>query len=226
MASEYASMRIEGRTPRAPVRRIGAWKLAYADFLTALCALFIVLWLASGATSEERSNLAEQFGAKPVSDVVASQLSALDQAEATLRQSELLSAKTGNVSLTREVDGFRIELIDLDHTPLFETGEESLNERGLWLIDLASQAIIRLAQPIWIEGHTDSQPVMRSDYSNWELSAGRANAARRALIATGVPAELIAGVTGLADTRPLRPGTGDLPQNRRLSIVVHIDERP
>lgn len=228
MAGQYSSLVRQGRTPCAPTRRLGAWKLAYADFLTALCAFFIVMWLVSGASSEERSDLARQFGA---TTVVASATTGtvadrrLD-IEASLRDSVLFSENAANIRLTHHYDGVRIELIDLDRAPLFENGMESLNDRGEALIGLASGVLGTIGLPISLEGHTDSQPVNRTDYSNWELSSGRANAARRALVENGFPEQLIASVSGLAETKPLRPDAPYLPQNRRLSIVIHIDERP
>lgn len=214
--------------PRAPVRRQGAWKLAYADFLTALCALFIVMWLVTDTSSEERSDLARQFGATqtgiaPIPDRTPSRVFT---AEAALRQSSLFAEGTGQVSLQMHDSGLRIELIDLDRSPLFENGMENLNERGERLIAMASSVLKKLGKPVSIEGHTDSQPVRGIGYSNWELSSGRANAARKALIAHGLPERLIASVAGFSDTRPLMPDAPYLPQNRRLSIVVHINERP
>ena len=77
--------------------------------------------------------------------------------------------------------------------------------------------------PFSIEGHTDSDPINRVNYSNWDLSADRANAARRALLAQGIAPSRVRSVAGLADTRPLDANSTNLPQNRRLSIVVHID---
>ena len=112
---------------------------------------------------------------------------------------------------------------DQPSSPLFETGKSTLNTRGERLIALSSQAISELGRPVSIEGHTDNRPIHRVGYSNWELSADRANAARRALIVNRVPERLVAGVTGLADTRPLSNKNPSLPQNRRLSIVVHLD---
>ncbi len=228
MAGHYSSQALEGRTPQAPIRRLGAWKLAYADFLTALCAFFIVMWMVSGASSEERADLARQFGAGKMEavSVEPDQESTVSHVEALLTKSALFSDNSTNVTLTRFKDGLRIELIDLDQAPLFENGMENLNERGESLIALASGILKTIGRPISLEGHTDSQPVNRQDYSNWELSSGRANAARRGLIANGFPEYLIASVSGLSDTKPLRPDAPYLPQNRRLSIVVHIDERP
>lgn len=227
MADYIADTGPSGRTPRAPTRRMGAWKLAYADFLTALCALFLVMWLVSDASQAQRGDIARQFGAQQTAVGVSSHApSGLDEAELILRSSALFDAEAGNVSLTRADNKLRIELIDLDRAPLFENGEERLNLRGERLIGLTANVVTRLGVPVSIEGHTDSAPIARSGYSNWELSAGRANAARRGLVSAGVPPALIAGVTGLADTQPLLQDAAHLPQNRRLSIVVHINERP
>ena len=229
MAGEYASFGPDGRTPRAPVRRLGAWKLAYADFLTALCALFIVMWLVSGTNSDDREEVARQFGAKPLATstgpTTTSAPSPLIIAENALKRSALLSSDLGEVKMSRSANSIRIELLDLQMTPLFDTGAETLNDRGRALIGLAAEALTHIDYHVSIEGHTDSLPIARSDYSNWELSAGRANAARRELIQQGFPAQLIAGVAGLADTKPLDGMAAYLPQNRRLSIVVHVEER-
>ena len=228
MAGQFSSLVPGGRTPRAPTRRLGAWKLAYADFLTALCAFFIVMWLVSGASSEERTDLARQFGAE---HIVASSSDPENSPkhtiiEASLQDSALFAEHSTNVSLTHFRGGIRIELIDLDRAPLFENGMESLNDRGETLVALAADVLDPIGLPISLEGHTDSQPVNREGYSNWELSSGRANAARRALIENGFPEDLIASVSGLSDTKPLRADAPYLPQNRRLSIVVLVDERP
>ena len=208
--------------PLAPTRRQGAWKLAYADFLTALCAFFLVMWLIHGVSGEQKEDLAAQFSTAAIG-ASAEDASALSPVPASLKDSELLNRDTLNVSLQHENGTLRLELIDLDRAPLFEKGESSLNARGRKLIQLAADAIAPTGLMLSIEGHTDSDPIRRADYSNWELSSDRANAARRLLVANGVPAARIRSVSGLADTRPLASESRDLPQNRRLSIVVHLE---
>ncbi|WP_300379003.1 OmpA family protein [Henriciella sp.] len=226
MAFEFASCSLEGRTPRAPVRRLGGWKLAYADFLTALCALFLIMWLVNGATPGARKDVAKSFGAPaPVEQAASNEARLATLTEDRLLQSPLFASQTANVSLERSDGSIRINLIDLDRSPLFETGRSGLNTRGERLVGLAAEAVIQVGLPVSIEGHTDSQPIRQKNYSNWELSADRANAARRAMAEHGVPAHLISSVTGLADTRPLSNENPSLPQNRRLSIVVHLDAR-
>ena len=225
MATYYAASRCAGRTPQAPVRRPGAWKLAYADFLTALCAFFLVMWLVHGVTLDQKADLAEQFGAPPEVMTISSTpaFSSSEAAYARLSQMPLMKNDIVNVDVTSGDSELRIELADLDRLPLFEPGNEKLNKRGQDLIALAADAINRLGYTVSIEGHTDSRPVERADYSNWELSAGRANAARRALVEQGVTSTLIVSVTGYADTRPIAPEAPYLPQNRRLSIVFHLE---
>ncbi|WP_084399956.1 OmpA/MotB family protein [Henriciella aquimarina] len=227
MVTDYASPRRTGRTPQAPTRRSGAWKLAYADFLTALCAFFLIMWLVHGLSSDGKNNLAEQFGAAHATsmtqDNAETGLSVAGQARDLLSASALVESGGGNVLLQAGTSDLRIELTDRAGLPLFERGNAQLNSRGDTLMKLAAQAIITLGIPVSIEGHTDSRPIERADYSNWELSSDRANIARRSLISNGVPAELVQSVAGLADTRPIAPDAPYLPQNRRLSIVFHLE---
>ncbi|MGB3626334.1 MAG: flagellar motor protein MotB [Henriciella sp.] len=223
MAANYASHVRATRTPQSPVRSRGAWKLAYADFLTALCAFFLVMWLIHGASTEQRSDIAVQFSAPKHNSpaLLNSSDAQTAQIAEALSQSDLLAAHASNIIMQVD-DGFvRLELVDLDRAPLFNSGEETLNQHGQDLIELTAVAVKPLGLSLSIEGHTDSAPIDRPDYSNWELSSGRANAARRALIGNGVSESRILSVSGLADTRPLQPGEGGLPQNRRLSIVLH-----
>lgn len=223
MAGHYASHIRASRTPLSPTRRQGAWKLAYADFLTALCAFFLVMWLIHGASNEQRSDVAAQFS-NPMPAPPLSREPVISQPERVgdlLRQSELLSSHASNVVIEVEDDHVRLELVDLDRAPLFDSGEEALNQHGHTLLELTALVIKPLDLTLSIEGHTDNAPLNKPQYSNWELSAGRANAARRALIESGISQANILSVAGLAATRPLQPGEGGLPQNRRLSIVLH-----
>jgi chemotaxis protein MotB len=216
--------------PLAPIRQTGGWKLAYADFLTALCALFLVLWLVHGATPEQKESVAEQFGTasllttqslKPIS-FSPSQTEA-DTLATALGASPLLNDHGSFVTLQTLENGVRIELLDPNRAPLFEKGAATLNTRGENLIALTAAALSLVDYSVSVEGHTDSDPVRRANYSNWDLSADRANAARRALLVHGLAPDRIRSVAGLADTRPLDATSTSLPQNRRLSIVVHID---
>ncbi|MEO1306262.1 MAG: OmpA family protein, partial [Pseudomonadota bacterium] len=108
--------------------------------------------------------------------------------------------------------------------PLFETGEGQLNTYGQRLIRLAGTAITLFDHQIMIEGHTDAHPSLTRGYSNWELSADRANDARRLLIDAGVSEDRIKGVAGLAHTRPLLQNAPHDAANRRISIVLVISQ--
>ena len=227
MAVAYSSRRITGRRPAAPARKMGTWKLAYADFLTALCAFFLVMWIVHGVSAEDKAELAQQFGgeAESVSLTAAPtpDTSAFDLAE-KLRADPGLLAFGSSVTITAEPNLIRIDLTDMATRPLFETGDGRLNQTGENLTNAAGRAISYLPVPVLIEGHTDSNPSLTQGYSNWELSADRANSARRIIEQAGVSPDRIRAVTGLADTRPLLSNTPDLPANRRISIVLVITD--
>nr|WP_083332494.1 flagellar motor protein MotB [Hyphomonas sp. Mor2] len=227
MAEAYSSRRVRGRTPPASARRLGTWKLAYADFLTALCAFFLIMWIVHGVTAGERQALAQQFGAKTgPSDFAANDpiLQAKTVAQ-MLRVDPALEAFGASVSITAEPHLVRIDLSDMTENPLFENGDGSLNATGEELTRLTGQAISYLSFPVMIEGHTDSNPSLTDGYSNWELSSDRANSARRLLIEAGVAEDRIKSVAGLADTRPLLQNAPHDGANRRISIVLVISEK-
>lgn len=228
MANAYTSRRSVGRRPAAPARKMGTWKLAYADFLTALCAFFLVMWIVHGVSAEDKVQIAEAFGG----EAQAQEFAAIDDPQMEvqtvarlLRENAGLLAYGSSVTITTEPYQVRIELTDMATRPLFEMGDGALNETGEALANAAGQAISILDFPVLIEGHTDSNPSLTVGYSNWELSADRANSARRILEASGVSARRIKAVTGLADTQPLLQDEPGLPANRRISIVLVIKEK-
>ncbi|MEM1390081.1 MAG: OmpA family protein [Pseudomonadota bacterium] len=217
MAYAQTSRRRAGRRPAALPRKSGTWKLAYADFLTALCAFFLIMWVVNGLSEEDRSELAVQFGRE--GSIAALDTRAHDLAE-TLLADPALSQYEGSVRVSYTPLSVRIDLTDMASAPLFEMGDGRLNARGKMLVALAGHAIKTLDLPITIEGHTDAHPSETPGYSNWELSAERANAARRLLLEGGVSSDRIKAVTGLAATRPLLSDNPYLPANRRISILL------
>lgn len=227
MAHAYSTRRFTGRRPSAPARKIGTWKLAYADFLTALCAFFLVMWIVHGVSAEDKAELAMQFGAETaiseVSPPTASDQTVMQLVEA-LKADTHLKSHGASVRISVEPDFIRIDLTDMATRPLFASGHGGLNATGSNLTRAVGHAIAVVDLPVIIEGHTDSNPSLIPDYSNWEISADRANSARRILEETGVKSDRIRGVTGLADTRPLLPGSSALPANRRISIVLVLNE--
>ena len=225
MAFSYATARSGGRTPpHAPSRKLGAWKLAYADFLTALCAFFLVMWMIN-TPQAEREGVAEYFSGKS-RDVTYTRAAApqADQIAETLASSSALSGFAGNTAIVTGDDYVRLDLFDTSDLPLFASGDAGLNETGRALIRAAGGVLAQNGWSISVEGHTDSDIIARTNYSNWDLSTDRANEARRVLQTSGVTSENIRAVTGLSDTRPLLPAASHLPANRRISIVIHLTQ--
>lgn len=223
MAIAYSSRRNKGRMPAASARKLGTWKLAYADFLTALCAFFLIMWIIHGVSKDERQNLAQQFGAQVDGSDQTQPATDTSRTLATrLRSDPDLAAYGSSVTITEDANIIRVELSDMAERPLFETGDGRLNATGRHLTEIAGRAIAALPLAVMIEGHTDSHPSHTIGYSNWELSADRANSARRILIDAGVHEARIKGVTGLAHTRPLLRDAPQESANRRISIVLVI----
>lgn len=214
------------RRRAAPTRKPGNWKLAYADFLTALCAFFLVMWIINGVSAAEKAELAEQFqdaSQKAEAQSAAMTSSLADEIAADLKALPAFNAYGVNMRISADGNTVRIELIDHAERPLFEVGEGRLNQNGDALVRIAGLAISYLPFPILIEGHTDSAPSLTPNYSNWELSADRANSARRILMDSGVNAGRIRAVSGLAATRPIQADNPHLPVNRRISIIIFVE---
>lgn len=228
MTNAHISRRQKVRRPSAPARKMGNWKLAYADFLTALCAFFLVMWVVNGVSAEDKVELAQQFSSDSEQTFETASAPEPDMAADLadqLRADPGLLAFGPSVSVTAEDNLVRIDLTDMATRPLFDTGDGALNETGRGLTQAVGRAIAYLSVPIRIEGHTDANPNLTPGYSNWELSADRANSARRIIEEAGVKSARIRGVTGLADTRPLFPETPLSAANRRISIVLVIMEQ-
>lgn len=227
MAIATHSRRYAGRMPAAPARKTGTWKMAYADFLTALMAFFLLMWIISGVSPEGRDEIAKHFNSNtsPTAQSAAAETSsAAGRLFTALSQQSGLVAAGDSVVLAHEVDGVRIDLVDSARNPLFDSGSGAFSPAGLALAETTGHVLMQFSEPVSIEGHTDAFSGASSTYSNWELSSDRANEARRALIAAGLAPARIRAVTGLADTRPLQAGQPHLSANRRVSILVHIHD--
>ncbi len=253
----------------------GAWKIAYADFVTAMMAFFLLMWLLGSTTEGDKKGIADYFssplkiallssgsGAGDASHVVKGggqdltrttgqvkrgeieakrdtvNLHALKQeqvraevarledlkkkVEAKIAASSKLAPMASQLRLDMTRDGLRIQIVDDQNRPMFASGSavvqpymrELLREIGLVLNEVANR--------LTLEGHTDAQPFSGGErgYSNWELSADRANASRRELIAGGLPDDRILRVQGLASSQPFVAGDPAAPSNRRISIIV------
>jgi chemotaxis protein MotB len=131
-----------------------------------------------------------------------------------------------NLIIDRTPEGLRIQLVDQDKSPMFDVGSAQLVDTAKKLIAVVSQVVLRLPNKISITGHTDATPYPGgAKYTNWELSADRANASRREFIADGVPVNRITRIVGLADGDPLVPEDPTSARNRRISVVVLREAR-
>ncbi|MFN3314752.1 MAG: OmpA family protein [Hyphomonas sp.] len=220
MAYATTSRRQAGRRPATPARKTGTWKLAYADFLTALMAFFLLMWLVTGVSADDRADIASEFSgkARPAAAAASNETSDL---LALIQLSDALRAAGDNIQLTQSPEGVRLDLIDTAGRPLFETGSGALNAEGRSLLAQLAGLLAPLPNAVSIEGHTDAFSMPAADFSNWDLSSSRANEARRLLAGSGLAEARIRAVTGYADTRPLNPGQPHLAANRRISLEVH-----
>ena len=215
--------------PVAPARKAGTWKMAYADFLTALMAFFLLMWLVAGVSPEDRTEIADWFhdrspaAAGLATAAAQSGPSEADRVFSALSHNPDLAAAGTSLVLTKEADGVRIDLVDTAERPLFDRADGRFTQAGHDLAQKTAIAITATDSSITLEGHTDAFPSLSPGYSNWELSSDRANEARRVFEAAGIAPERIRGVTGLADTRPLVPGQPHLPVNRRVSILLQFE---
>ena len=277
-----------------------AWKVAYADFTTAMMAFFMLLWLINMLDEDQKEAIADYFsptvvsssesgaggilGGRTVSspgdmsspsspysihealpgrpeaveeteilddgaddvpseaadpeavprDLTDTELAdymaereqrQFEQAEEALRDAIAgvpeLSDLEDNLLIDHTSEGLRIQIVDEDETSMFPSGSAEMFDRTEMLLSLVAQAVDGLPNQISIRGHTDSVPFATdAGYDNWELSADRANASRRALLDADLEADRIANVVGKADTDHLFPDEPDSPRNRRISIML------
>jgi chemotaxis protein MotB len=213
----------------------GAWKVAYADFVTAMMALFIVLWLLSASekvqkavggyfqdpTGKGRQTGSTSAGAGETLTLNQSQLQQLkEKLIQAMKQIPAFQNMAKQIRMTITAEGLRIDLLETQRGMFFETGNPRPTEAGGELLKLLAGELSKLPNKVAIEGHTDSTPYGRSDYSNWELSADRANSARRILSDAGITDDRISQVRGFADQRLLLKSDPTNPSNRRISIIV------
>jgi chemotaxis protein MotB len=285
----------------------GAWKIAYADFVTAMMAFFLLMWLLAMTTPEQKQGLADYFAPASISrsnsgaggvmggtafDVDGSRMAgsapkimmtistpsspkspdtddqraastsdgkdsvtgdapgtsddslvaedviqqpsetneAFQSAAESLRQSMQdmpeLAELSRNIIIEETPEGLNIQLTDQDGRSMFPPGHAEPYERTRLVLEQVSAVIQQLPNRIVITGHTDASPMDGTPgYSNWELTADRANATRRILQQHGLPGDQISQVAGKAESEPLFPEDPYLPANRRVSILL-LKEAP
>lgn len=219
----------------------GAWKVAYADFVTAMMALFIVLWLLSSSkqvqeavggyfrdpTGTSKKVGSDMQGAGENFSISKDNMSQLkEELQRTMRQVPNIDRLKNHIDMTITSEGLRIELLESATSTFFDSGRPEPNKDGQDILIALSQELGTLPNKIAVEGHTDSKPYTgKSNYSNWELSVDRANAARRIMQQNGIREDQIMQVRGFAD-QSLRKADAPLdPSNRRVSLIVQYLNR-
>lgn len=259
----------------------GSWKVAFADFATAMMAFFLLMWLMGSTSEEQKGAISEYFNnpsAVPGTSTVPSPTSIngpggastsmirlgggmelhrtaaerdpnnvvtameatsaeqaekaaekldaerlqslLDQLKQAIDERESLAKFKDQILLDITPEGVRIQIIDHERRSMFPLGSAVLEPFADNILRELTTIIDKVPNRISISGHTDVRPYGRPNYSNWELSADRANAARRSLISGGLSADKVGRVVGLASSVLLEPQAPESPINRRISIVV------
>ena len=214
----------------------GAWKVAYADFVTAMMALFIVLWLTS-ADEEVKKAISAYFN-NPTGPGKLTALAAAglghsievpkqdmvklrEKIQEALAQTPNFKSLQDHVEITITADGLRIELLETEAGMFFESGKAVPTESGAELLGRLAAELGKMPNTMLIEGHTDSKPFASDNgYTNWELSTDRANSARKLMEAHGLRPEQVNQVRGYADRELRHPEDPMHASNRRISVIV------
>jgi chemotaxis protein MotB len=253
----------------------GAWKIAYADFVTAMMAFFLLMWLLGSTTEGDKKGLSDFFntplkvamqggsGAGASNSILngggedltkqsgqskrgaeeealqkkAAQAEAAKQdaqrinklrakIDALITNNPKLAEYRSQIRLETTPDGLQIQIVDEQNRPMFDSGSALVKPYMRDILRAIGSALTEVENRISLAGHTDSTPYGNGErgYSNWELSADRANASRRELVSAGMPDDKMARVVGLAASSLLDPKTPLAPVNRRISITIMTRE--
>jgi chemotaxis protein MotB len=221
----------------------GAWKVAYADFVTAMMALFIVLWLmnsskqiqeAVGGYFKDPTGTAKQVGSDMVGTgenfvITKDNMEQLkEQLQKAVKEVPDFEKLKNHIDMTVTNEGLRIELTESEKGTFFESGKQTISPEGEELLKVLATELGKLPNTIALEGHTDSKPYSEgARYGNWELSSDRANAARRLMQANGIRADQVTQVRGFADQRLRKKDAPLDASNRRISLIVqYLNKTP
>lgn len=240
----------EAKPPIIVIKRIkkgghghhgGAWKVAYADFVTAMMALFLVLWLVASDTETKKAvggyfqdptgtgklQGSTQAGAGEGLSLAKNDLKDLkDKIEQAMKTLPKLEQLKSSVTMTVTNEGLRIELIENKDGTFFQSGNASPTDSAREMLKLLAEQLKLLPNKVLIEGHTDAKPYASDSYSNWELSTDRANSARRLMQESGLPRDHVAQVRGFADQQLRDPKQPESSSNRRVSVLVKYADGP
>jgi len=258
---------------RAPVHHGGAWKIAYADFVTAMMAFFLLMWLLGSTATGELQGIAAWFaspaqvtlqgesgmasrssviqgGGKDLTDSSQGQIRRVPHAQkpkaedgrthqerlrlkelyakidALITDHHLLYEYRSQIRLDLTPDGLQIQIVDDQKRPMFDLGRARVKPYMQDILRAIGSTLGEVENYISLSGHTDATPYLHGEtgYSNWELSADRANASRRELEAAGMPDAKLARIVGLADSDLLDPDNPRADINRRITITVLTQE--
>jgi chemotaxis protein MotB len=257
----------------------GAWKIAYADFVTAMMAFFLLMWLLGSTSEGDKKGISDYFqsplkvalqggsGAGASTSVITGGGNDLTQSAGQSRKSDsadrpskkspgeaakgeaakrdakklaALSAKiaaaisnnakmsefSSQIRLEITADGLQIQIVDDQKRPMFDSGSATVKPYMREILREIGVALLDVDNKLSLDGHTDQTPYGNAarGYSNWELSADRANATRRELAAAGMPEGKLVRVVGMASSLLLLPEEPLNPANRRISILVMTQE--
>jgi chemotaxis protein MotB len=257
----------------------GAWKIAYADFVTAMMAFFLLMWLLGSTTEGDKKGIADYFnsplkvaffggsGAGDATSIIKGGGNSLTSAPGQLKQGETPTRKrdprvqpqqvsrmraeqlaiekdrlkglqqrveqmlisspkltpySNQIQLDMTRDGLRIQIVDDQNRPMFDSGSAVVKPYMRELLHSIGEVLSKSPNKLTLEGHTDAAPYSGDGrgYTNWELSADRANASRRELLAGGLSDAQVLRVQGLAASTLFEPQNPNSPTNRRISIIV------
>lgn len=257
----------------------GAWKIAYADFVTAMMAFFLLMWLLGSTSEGDKKGLSDYFSAPlkvsmmggsgagasnsvltgggsdltqqsgqsrkgdgndPIKKKMMAEAMKAEVAKQDAKKLAALSAKisslissnpklaeySSQIRLETTPDGLQIQIVDDQKRPMFDSGSASVKPYMHDILREIGTALNDVENKISLDGHTDRSPYSNADrgYSNWELSADRANATRRELVSAGMPDAKLARVVGLSSSILLDATNPLSPVNRRISIIVMTRE--
>jgi len=220
----------------------GAWKVAYADFVTAMMALFIVLWLlnsskqvqeAVGGYFKDPTGTSKRVGSDMVGAgenfvINKDNMAKLkEQLQKAIREVPNFDKLKNHIDMTVTNEGLRIELMESAKGTFYDIGSPNLNSDGRDIVVVLAQELGKLPNKLAIEGHTDAKAYSQGpNYSNWELSSDRANAARRLMQLNGIGENQVTQVRGFADQRLRKLDAPLDPSNRRISLIVQYLVKP
>jgi chemotaxis protein MotB len=222
----------------------GAWKVAYADFVTAMMALFIVLWLLSSSEQVQKAvggyfsdptgqgkevgNGLRGVGGESLTVRKEDMSQLKDRLAQAVKQTAPLQKIKEHVVMTVTGEGLRVELSEGDQGSFFfESGSPLPSGFGKDLLSTLAAEIGKLPNTVVIEGHTDAKSFSgRKDYSNWELSTDRANSARRWMEQSGLRPDQVIQVRGYADQKPRDASHPEDPANRRITLIIQNPAAP